>query len=186
VELVTEGITRVTPTGIVTADGRERPLDVLVCATGFDTVHLLSSISVSGLDGQTLAQAWQQGPEAYRGVSVAGFPNLFLLLGPNTGTGHTSTLLYIEAQVQHTLACMRAVQHGGHRWIAVKPEVMRAHNQALQQRLQGSVWTQCRSWYRLPDAPQGPTGKVVALWPGFTGEYVRGLREPLAQAYGFA
>ncbi len=182
VELVTEGITRITPGGICTADGRERLLDVLVCATGFDTVHLLSSLQVTGLHGVHLHEAWRQGPEAYRGVSVAGFPNLFLLLGPNTGTGHTSTLLYIEPQVQHVLACMRAVQQGGHRWISVKPEVMREHNQALQARLQGSVWTQCRSWYRL-DESQG--GKVVALWPGFTGEYVRGLAEPLAPSYAF-
>lgn len=182
VELVTDAITRVTPAGIVTADGRERPLDVLVCATGFDTVHLLSSLRVTGLDGQTLSERWRAGPEAYRGVSVAGFPNLFLLLGPNTGTGHTSTLPYIEAQVQHSLACMQAVLQGGHRWIAVKPEVMQAHNQALQARLQGSVWTQCRSWYRLDEA-QG--GKVVALWPGFTGEYVRGLAQPLEHSYVF-
>jgi cation diffusion facilitator CzcD-associated flavoprotein CzcO len=181
-ELVTDAIVRITPGGIVTADGRERTLDALVCATGFDTVHLLSSLQVTGQDGVTLQDAWSQGPEAFRGVSVAGFPNLFLLLGPNTGTGHTSTLLYIEPQVQHVLTCMQAVQQGGHRWIAVRPQVMRAHNQALQARLQGSVWTQCRSWYRLDEA-QG--GKVVALWPGFTGEYVRGLAEPLAASYGF-
>ncbi len=185
VELVTEAITRVTPGGVLTADGRERPLDVLVCATGFDTVHLLSSLELRGPGGALLSEAWRSGPEAYRGVSVAGFPNLFLLLGPNTGTGHTSTLLYIEAQVQHSLACMQAVQQGGHRWVAVKAEVMRAHNQALQARLQGSVWTQCRSWYHLPDEHGSAGGKVVALWPGYTGEYVQGLGEALSPSYDF-
>ena len=110
VELVTDGIARITEGGIVTADGRERPVDVLVCATGFDTVQLLSSISVTGLGGRTLRDAWANGPEAYHGISVAGFPNLFLSLGPNTGTGHTSTLLYIEPETQHSIACMQAVR----------------------------------------------------------------------------
>jgi cation diffusion facilitator CzcD-associated flavoprotein CzcO len=171
VELVTEAIERITPRGVVTAEGREHALDVLVCATGFDTIHLLSSTSVTGQGGRTLREAWSQGPQAYRGVTVSEFPNLFLLLGPNTGTGHTSTLLYLEPQVKHVLACMQAVRCGGHRWMAVRPEVMRAYNEGLQQRLQGSVWTHCRSWYRME-----PGGRIVAIFPGFTREYVRGLQ----------
>ncbi len=169
VELVTEPIVRVTPGGIVTADGRERALDALVCATGFDTTHLLSSVEVRGSAGRTLREAWAAGPEAYRGVTVAGFPNLFLMLGPNTGTGHTSTLLYIEPQVAYAIAAMRRVRAGGHRWVDVRPEVQAAHNEALQARLAGSVWSACRSWYRMEG------GRIVALWPGFTREYVRGL-----------
>jgi cation diffusion facilitator CzcD-associated flavoprotein CzcO len=82
----------------VTADGQERAIDVLVCATGFETVQLLSSITVTGLGGRTLREAWANGPEAFHGISVAGFPNMFLMLGPNTATGHTSTLLYIEPE----------------------------------------------------------------------------------------
>ena len=178
-ELVTDAIARVTRTGIVSADGRERALDALVCATGFDTVHLLSTLEVTGLEGRTLRQAWAKGPEAYRGITVAGFPNLFLMLGPNTGTGHTSTLLYIEPEVRYAIACMQAVLRGGHKWMAVREDVMRAHNAALQARLQGSVWTHCRSWYR------NDAGKVVALWPGFTREYVRGLRRVRTEEYVF-
>ena len=177
VELVTDGIARITEGGIVTADGRERPVDVLVCATGFDTVQLLSSISVTGLGARTLRQAWANGPEAYHGISVAGFPNMFLSLGPNTGTGHTSTLLYIEPETQHSIACMQAVLKGGHRWIEVRPEVMRAHNERLQQRLAGSVWTMCRSWYRME------SGRVVALFPGFTAEYVKAVKRPAMDDY---
>lgn len=180
VELVTTGIERFTETGIVTTDGTERAIDVLVCATGFDTQHLLSSITVTGRGGQTLAQAWQAGPEAYRGVSVAGFPNLFLMLGPNTATGHTSTLLYIEPEVQHAIACMQAVRAGGRQSIEVSADAMATYNQELQARLSGSVWGQCRSWYRMDD------GKIVAIFPGFTAEYVNAVREPDFASYRLA
>ena len=178
VELVTEAIARVTARGIVTADGQERPLDALVCATGFDTAQLLSSLQITGRAGRTLRDAWHQGPEAWYGISVAGFPNLFLMLGPNTATGHTSTLLFIEPQVRHALACMRRVHAAGKRWIDLRADVQQAHNAKLQARLQGSVWAQCRSWYRLDN------GRVVALFPGYTREYVRGLDRADFTVYG--
>jgi cation diffusion facilitator CzcD-associated flavoprotein CzcO len=177
VELVTEGIDRITPTGIVTADGHERPVDTLVCATGFDTTRLLASVDIQGPGGQRLATAWRDGAQAWQGVAVAGFPNLFLMLGPNTGTGHTSTLLYIEPQALHIVACLRRVREGGHRGIAVRPLVQAAYNAALQARLAGSVWSTCRSWYR------DDSGRIVALWPGFTQEYVKGLTAPDFAAY---
>lgn len=179
VQLVTEGIERLTATGLRTADGRDIPLDALVCATGFDTVHLLQSVKVVGRGGLTLAEAWRDGPEAFHGISVAGFPNLFLMLGPNTATGHTSTLLYIEPAMRHALACMRAVARGGHRAIEVREETLRGHNAALQQRLAGSVWAQCRSWYRMDG------GKVVAIFPGYTREYVRAVSALDLGAYRF-
>jgi cation diffusion facilitator CzcD-associated flavoprotein CzcO/acetyl esterase/lipase len=177
VSLITAGIERITPHGIRTLDGKEHPVDVLVCATGFDTVRLLSSVEVTGLGGRTLREAWAQGPEAYHGVTVSDFPNMFLMLGPNTGTGHTSTLLFIEPEVQHAIACMQRVKKEGKRWIEVRADVMATHNQQLQQRLAGSVWTHCRSWYRMEG------GRVVALFPGFTAEYVRAVRQPATQDY---
>jgi cation diffusion facilitator CzcD-associated flavoprotein CzcO len=179
VELVTEAIERITPTGVVTADGRERAIDALVCATGFDAVHLLSSLRVTGAGGRTLAQAWADGPEAYHGITVSGFPNMFLMLGPNTATGHTSTLLYIEPEVQHAIACMQAVRSGGHRSIDVRPEVLGAYNRGLQQRLGGSVWSQCRSWYRMDN------GRVIAIFPGFTREYVKAVKQVDLSDYTF-
>lgn len=183
VELVTEAISRITPTGIVTANGQHRDIDLLVCATGFDTTHLLASLNITGLQGQTLAETWREGAQAFHGTTVAGFPNLFLMLGPNTATGHTSTLLYIEPAADHAIACMQAVRAGGHRSIAVKPSVMQAHNEALQQRLAGSVWSQCRSWYR---AGTHGSGRIVAIFPGFTREYVKTVRRPrLAEDYEF-
>ncbi len=170
VELVTAPILRFTATGLVTADGVERPIDAVVCATGFDTVQLLSSLCITGRDGRTLAEAWRDGPEAWLGTAVAGFPNLFLMLGPNTATGHTSTLLYIEPTVRHALRCLRAARAAGPRAaIEVPAEAMQAFNTRLQQRLQGSVWAGCSSWYR------SEAGKVVAIWPGYTREFVRAL-----------
>lgn len=169
-ELVTQPIQRVLEDGVQLADGSARPLDALVCATGFDTVHLLGSLQVHGRDGRSLQQAWAQGPEAFHGTAVHGFPNLFLLLGPNTATGHTSTLLYIEPACRHALAAMAEVERRNAASIEVEADAQARHNAALQARLAGSVWSQCSSWYRLPD------GRVGAIFPGYTREYVRGLR----------
>ncbi len=170
VALVTEGITRVTPQGIVTVDGHEHPLDVLVCATGFDVAHSLAHLDIRGRGGLRLADAWRDGPQAHLGLTVAGFPNFWLMLGPNTATGHTSTLLFIEPGARWVVKAMLELRRRGLRWIEVKDEVMRASNTALQARLGQSVWAGCRSWYRAPD------GRIFALFPGFTREYVRAVR----------
>jgi cation diffusion facilitator CzcD-associated flavoprotein CzcO len=180
VELVTTGIHHMSAHGVVDDAGVERAIDVLVCATGFDTTHLLSTLKVQGLGGRSLAQAWAYGPEAYRGVTVAGFPNMFLLLGPNTGTGHTSTLLYVEAQVAFVMQALAQLQARGARSMAVHADVQARHNAQLQARLAGSVWSHCRSWYRVDN------GKITALWPGFTKEYVQGLQVPDWNDYAWA
>lgn len=169
VALVTDGIARVTTHGIVTADGREHPLDVLVCATGFDVEHSLAHLEIRGRSGQRLGDAWRVGPQAHLGLMVAGFPNLWLMLGPNTATGHTSTLLFIEPGVRWAVQAMQELRRRGLRWIEVKDEVMRASNAALQARLGQSVWAGCRSWYRAAD------GRIFALFPGFTREYVQAV-----------
>ena len=175
VELVTDAIARITPRGIVTADGRERAVDVLVCATGFDVQHSLAAVPIAGHAGQLLGDTWRDGPQAHLGLTVAGFPNLFLMLGPNTATGHTSTLLFIEPGVRWVISAMQEVQRRGQRWIDLRPAVMQAFNDALQARLTSSVWSGCRSWYR------SDSGRVIAIWPGFTREYVRAVR---AQSFG--
>lgn len=166
VNLMTEGIARVTPGGVLTQDGREHALDVLVCATGFDVQHSLA-VPITGLGGQRLQDQWADGPQAYFGTVVAGFPNLFLMLGPNTATGHTSTLLYIEPQVQFVMRAVQACQARRARWLDVRPEVMAAFNDEVQQRLAPSVWMQCLSWYRAD------SGRNVAIWPGYTREFRR-------------
>ena len=166
VALVTDGITRITPAGVATADGREHALDVLVCATGFDVEHSLA-LPVHGRGGQTLQAAWQHGPRAHFGTCVAGLPNFFLMLGPNTATGHTSTLLFIEPQVRFVLRALAELERRGQRWLDVRAETLERFDAELQGRLAGSVWMQCRSWYRAA------SGRNVAIWPGYTPEFRR-------------
>jgi cation diffusion facilitator CzcD-associated flavoprotein CzcO len=179
VELVTEAISHFTAQGVVTADGRERPLDVLVCATGFDVQHSLAAVPIHGRGGIALRTAWAAGPQAQLGLTVAGFPNFFLMLGPNTATGHTSTLLFIEPGARWAVHAMQEVQRRGRRWLDLKPAALAAFNSALQARLQPSVWAGCRSWYRADD------GRIFALWPGFTGEYVRAVKSQRFEDFEF-
>jgi cation diffusion facilitator CzcD-associated flavoprotein CzcO len=179
VALVTDDIVRVTPGGVRTADGREHALDVLVCATGFDVQHSLAAVPITGRGGRRLDESWADGPQAHLGLTVAGFPNLFLMLGPNTATGHTSTLLYIEPGVMWVLRAMAEVQRRGRAWIAVRPEVMQAYNETLQARLKPSVWSACRSWYRADN------GRVTAIFPGFTREYVRAVQDQRFESFEF-
>ncbi len=180
VALVTEAITRIHATGVLMASGQQRPLDVLVCATGFDVQHSLNHLPITGRGGVTLEQAWSEGPQAHLGLTVAGFPNLFLMLGPNTATGHTSTLLFIEPGVRFAVRAMQEVQRRGKRSMAIKSDVMQAYNQGLQDRLGPSVWGQCRSWYRAD------SGKVIAIFPGFTPEYVRAVAGQKFSDFDFA
>jgi len=176
-ELVTVPIRAATARGVLTEDGREHELDALVCATGFDAVRPLTGLRITGLGGRTLEEAWRGGPSAYLGITMPGFPNFFLTLGPNTGTGHTSTLLFIEPQVRHVLACMQRVRREARRWIGVRAEVFAAYDAALQRRLAGSVWSHCSSWYR------DENGRIFAIWPGFVREYVKAVRRPDEAAY---
>ena len=180
VELVTTPIERILPDGIASSDGQVRRVDAIVCATGFNAVRMLSSVHIEGLAGCTLDSVWEHGPEAYHGVTVAGFPNFFLLLGPNTGQGHTSTLLYIEAQVQYTIRCINELMQRGQTYLSVRPEVMNRHNRELQAVLKNSVWASgCGSWYKTKE------GKVAAIHPGFSFQYVREMREPRFEDYAF-
>lgn len=179
VTLVDGAVERVQPEGVVDAHGRLHALDALVCATGFDVEHSLAGLDLRGRDGVSLQQAWAGGPAAHRGVTVAGFPNLFLLLGPNTATGHTSTLLYIEPAVQWALRSMDEVRRRGSRTLDVQAATQQAWNDMLQQRLAGSVWSTCRSWYRAAN------GRNIAIWPGFTREYVLALSSCRWEGYRF-
>jgi cation diffusion facilitator CzcD-associated flavoprotein CzcO len=176
-ELVTAGIECITATGVRTADGRDHGLDALVCATGYDTTHPLSGLPVRGKGGRLLSEAWAGGPQAYLGISVPDFPNFFLMLGPNTLTGHNSALLSLEPQVAHAIACMQRLRSEGSRWIAVKAGAAQMQDAALQRQLSTSVWAQCNSWYR------SESGRIVAIWPGFARDYAWAVRRPDPAAY---
>ncbi|WP_436529583.1 flavin-containing monooxygenase [Actinoplanes sp. HUAS TT8] len=166
VELVTEKITAVTPGGVRTADGTEHPIDVLVWGTGFAATEFLVPIKVTGRDGESLEEAWEHGAHAYLGLAVPGFPNMFLVYGPNTNTGNTSVVYFHESQAEWITQAVRHLdQHQDP--LEVRPEVAAAYDQELQSRLAGSVWTSCRSWYRTA------AGRVVTNWPGMAAEYRR-------------
>ena len=177
VELITAPVDRIEQNGIVTRDGSSH-VDAIVCATGFDVRHVLTSIRIEGLDGRLLDQTWGGEPDAYRGVSVAGFPNLFILLGPNTGQGHTSAILFIEAQVNYTLQCIQELGLREKRYLVIKPEAMERYNEELRNTLHTSVWAAgCRSWYKTE------SGKIIGIYPGFSFQYMRELKSPRFDDY---
>jgi len=131
VELIDTPIERIDHSGIVTRDGRKREVDAIICATGFNVKYMLS-LEIQGLPGYRLNEAWAGEPKAYQGVTVANFPNLFILLGPNTGQGHASAILFIETQVNYALKCIQEVARQRKRFLSVKPEAMDRYNEELQ------------------------------------------------------
>jgi hypothetical protein len=173
VELVTAGVREITETGIVTDDGVERPVDCIVLGTGFivDPRIYMQRFPVTGLPGHVLADDWRTGAEAYYGISVAGYPNLHQLVGPNTALGHNSIIFMIEAQVHYVLQCLRALREQGADWLSVEPQAQVEFNVRLQAALRGTVWTTgCRSWYQQDD------GKNFTIWPWSTWRYWRETR----------
>jgi cation diffusion facilitator CzcD-associated flavoprotein CzcO len=166
VDLITEGIREIRANSIVTADGREREVDVLIFATGFYATENPIAGLIKGRDGLSLAEAWKDGEEAYLGVQVKRFPNLFLIVGPNSGLGHSSMVFMIEAQVRYILSVLRLMQRRGAKLAEIREAVQDGFNRRLQRRLGGSIWaTGCKSWY------QHRSGKITALWPGFTFQF---------------
>jgi cation diffusion facilitator CzcD-associated flavoprotein CzcO len=160
VELVVDPIEKVTPRGVVTADGKERAVDTILLATGYETQKYVSVIDVVGRDGIRIDDAWEKGPEAYFGVATSGFPNLFMLYGPNTNGGN-SLILMLEFQVDYVLRLIDAAERAGADWIDVRPEVMDEYNAGLQEELERvTVWkTGANDYYRAP------SGKIVTQWP---------------------
>jgi cation diffusion facilitator CzcD-associated flavoprotein CzcO len=170
VELVTDGIAEVREHSIVTADGVERPVDVLIFGTGFRATEALIGIRLVGRGGVEIHDAWRERMSAYLGVTVAGFPNLFLLLGPNTGLGHNSVVLMIEAQVRYVMSCLALMKRRRKRVLEVRPETQKQFVADIYRRLEGTVWQSggCRSWYQDPR-----TGENTTLWPGSVIAYRR-------------
>ncbi len=182
VALLTDPIREVVADGIVTADGVHHVFDAIVCGTGFQVNDVDAPFHVSGLNGADLGEAWRRdGPQAYLGASVAGFPNLFFVIGPNTGLGHNSMIYMIESQIRYIADCIRELQRRGARTMNVRAEVQRAYNDKLQAQLQRTVWTSgCHSWY------QTRSGKVTSLWPGFTFTFRRRTKRVRARDYEFS
>ncbi len=178
VEVISERIREVQAQSIVTEDGRTHEIDTIICGTGFHVTDTQLPTHIYGRRGRSLADSWQAGPNAYLGTAIAGFPNLFLLIGPNTGLGHNSMVLMIESQITYILDCLRTMKRRNVHIAEVQPEVQEAFNTELQQRMQGTVWTSgCASWYL--DA----RGRNTTIWPGFTFEFRRRTRHFDPQHY---
>ena len=178
VHLVTDGIREIREHSIVSADGQEREIDCLIFATGFYATENPIADVITGRDGQTLAQAWAEGEEAYLGTTVHGFPNLCFIVGPNTGLGHSSMVFMIEAQVRYIMGLLDHQARSGNPVLEVREAEQARYNRELQGRLAGSIWaTGCSSWY------QHRSGKITALWPGFTFEFWRRTRRFSGAAY---
>ena len=165
-ELVTDGIERIEPSGVRTVDGRLREVDTLVFATGFQTTRYLSAIDVVGRGGQRIEDAWRdEGAAAYLGITASGFPNLFMLYGPNTNNGSLITM--IEFQVEYAVRKIAWIASEGLAWIDVRPEVMKDYNAGVDEAMLGvKPWhAGCNGYYR------SPSGRIVTQWPGTMGDY---------------
>jgi len=168
VELVTEGIQEIREHSIVTKDGVERPADCIILGTGFvvDPRIYMKDFPLTGLPGHELQRDWKDGAESYLGVTTSGYPNLYQLVGPNSGLGHNSIIFMIEAQADYIVQCIQTLRKKGADYLNLKQEVQRKFNEEVQKAIQGTVWTTgCTSWYQQDD------GKNVAIWPWSTWRY---------------
>ena len=186
VELVTTPVAEVRTRSVVTTDGVDRPADVLIFGTGFRPFDASAGLRVEGRGGRRLADDWRDGPEAFLGVAVHGYPNHFLLVGPNSGLGHNSIVFMIEAQVRYVLQCLRWLDERRLDVVEVRADVQRVYNDALQKRFERTVWRStpgspwqlpCSSWYAPGD------GKNTALWPGLSVGYWWAMRRPRIADY---
>ncbi len=169
VDLVTDEIDHITASGIKLKNGQDIKADILVYATGFQTTKFLPHLALTGLGGATLSD-WRKTPKAHKGLVIENMPNAFFLLGPNTGLGHASMILMIEAQMPAMLQLVQATGKG--QYFTVKPEAVLAYNQNIQARLRTSIWaTSCQSWYKAED------GSIPTLWPYPTYIYKRMMRK---------
>jgi cation diffusion facilitator CzcD-associated flavoprotein CzcO len=180
VELVTDAIAEVREHSIVTADGVERPIDVLIFGTGFRATEPLIGIHLVGRGGVEIHDAWRERMSAYLGITVSGFPNFFLLLGPNTGLGHNSIILMIEAQVRYVMSCLKLMKRRKRQVLEVRPETQKQFVADIYRRLEGTVWQSggCHSWYQ-----DQRTGENTTLWPGSVVAYTRRTRAVLPADY---
>jgi cation diffusion facilitator CzcD-associated flavoprotein CzcO len=177
VELVVEPITEITEDSVVTADGKTRRVDTIILATGFATTKFLGALDVVGRDGVHIDEAWADGAQAYLGITTAGFPNLFMLYGPNTNNG--SIIYMIECQVDYVMQLLQRLDDEGLASIDVKPDVMDGYNAALQEDLAGvEVWQAgCHGYYRVP------SGRIVTQWPHSMTEYRTRTQHPDPDAF---
>jgi cation diffusion facilitator CzcD-associated flavoprotein CzcO len=174
VDVLTGGVREIRGRVVISADGEEREVDTIIFGTGFEVTEMPIARRLHGRDGRSLHERWSaEGMSAYLGTTIAGFPNLFMLTGPNTGLGHTSMVYMIESQLNYLVDAVRKMDVHRAAAVEVRPEVQRAFNDELQDKMRGTVWTagNCHSWY-LDD-----TGRNTTLWPGYTFGFRRRTRQ---------
>jgi cation diffusion facilitator CzcD-associated flavoprotein CzcO len=179
VEVVTGGLTEVRPRSVVAEDGSEREVDTIIFGTGFHVTDVPIADRVTGRHGRTLTETWNGSMQAYKGTTVAGFPNLFFLVGPNTGLGHTSIVFIIESQIAYVLDALRTMRRHGARTLEVREGAQAAYNAELDRMTEGTVWVSggCTSYYI------DRNGHNSALWPTYTWPFRQRTREFDATAY---
>jgi cation diffusion facilitator CzcD-associated flavoprotein CzcO len=177
VELVIEGIREVRPDAIVAMDGTEHKVDCIIFGTGFAATAFLEPIRIVGA-GRDLPQCWRDGAQAHLGITVAGFPNFFMLYGPNTNLAHNSIVYMIECQIRYVIACLERLHRDDVRTLEVRQEVQDRSNARLQARLKRTVWAKgCTSWY------QTAAGRNTNNWPGYTFAFGWKTRAPRWDEY---
>ncbi len=171
-KLIDWPIATVSPVGIRTSDGVEHHLDCIVFATGYD-VHLTGPpYPVTGIGGRSLADEWAAGAQAYKSINAHGYPNLFLMTGPNSGPGHNSLLVYVEGQLDYAVRGITTILGENLRYLDVRADVQRRYNERIQKRLTKTTWMSgCSSWYLTAD------GFNASMYPGFATQYLRQMRD---------
>lgn len=159
-----DGIAAINERGILTRQGQQIDLDLIVWSTGYDATDGVISYPVTGRGGVTLAQVWEQYPRAYLGTAVPGFPNFYIVTGPNTGIGHTSAIFVIESQLNYIVDSLRRLFRSGRQAVEVRPEAEEAYTRMIHSEMDKTVWKTggCKSWY------QSKSGHVIAMFPGFS------------------
>ena len=166
VQVVTDGITRIEGDSVVTATGERQQLDALILATGFKVPVAGAPMPIIGLGGRQLNDDWAEGSEAYKGLTVSGYPNLLYMMGPNTGPGNTSVVFYIESQIRYILQYLDQLKRIPGKALDVQATVQERFNERIQRRMANSIWTSgCNSWYLTE------SGKNTTLWPSFSWHY---------------
>ena len=172
VELVTDGIAQVTPTSIIGTDGVEREVDVIIFGTGFNANGFVAPMQVTGRDGLRLADAWDPLPQAYLGTAVSGFPNLFMLYGPNTNLGHNSITFMLERQIEYTVKAIGEMHARNLAAMELKQSAQDRFNKELQAGLAKTTWADphCHSWYK------NAKGHITQNWSSHTRDYAEGVK----------
>ena len=179
VELVTEPLAHFYEHGIATVSGTERDVDCIIYGTGFRTTEFMFPMEIIGTAGRSLRDVWSAGPHAHLGISVPGFPSLFLVYGPNTNTSGGSIITYEEAQASYIRQALEQVRYRRAAAIEVRPDIESESDREVQERFAGTAWTQCDSWYR------DEHGRIVTNWPGYMRDYERLTRSLDPSEYRF-